>query len=164
MACPGASRLVGLLRRADERAGDHGVPAPSGRSLAPRHQAAGTEASARMAANEGNRQSLPAISAHPASVARTTVSKGLSQAASARSTGVVAVCFGSERMAVICAFRLLPRGRPCGPRGYFGGQSLSVGKTNGMTILGSPTGFASGSTGSAVLSPLPGVAKREGAA
>ena len=52
MACPGASRLVGLLRRADERAGDHGVPAPSGRSLAPRNQAAGTEASARMSANE----------------------------------------------------------------------------------------------------------------
>src|SRR3984957_20373647 len=45
-------RLVSLLRRADERVGDHGVPAPSGRSLAPRHQAAGTEASARMAANE----------------------------------------------------------------------------------------------------------------
>jgi hypothetical protein len=51
------------------------------------------------------------------------------------------------------------------PRDYFGGgQSSSVGKTNGMTIFGSPTGFASGSTGSAVLSPLPGVAKREAAA
>jgi hypothetical protein len=51
------------------------------------------------------------------------------------------------------------------PRGYFGdGQSLSVGKTNGMTILGSPTGFASGSTGSGVLSPLPGVAAREAGA
>ena len=35
---------------------------------APRHQAAGTEASARMAANEGNRQSLPAVSAHPAAL------------------------------------------------------------------------------------------------
>src|ERR1700722_20108513 len=68
-------RLVSLLRRADERVGDHGVPAPSGRSLAPRHQAAGTEASARMAANEGNPQSLPVVSAHPASVAGTTVSR-----------------------------------------------------------------------------------------
>jgi hypothetical protein len=66
-------------RRADERAGDHGVPSPSSRSLAPRHQAAGTEASARMAANEDNRQSLPAVSAHPASVARTTVSRQSSE-------------------------------------------------------------------------------------
>jgi hypothetical protein len=47
----------------------------SGRSLAPRHQATWTEALACMAANEGNRQSLPAVSAHPASVARTTVSR-----------------------------------------------------------------------------------------
>src|SRR5271165_3215872 len=79
MACPGASWLVVLLRRADERAGDHSVPAPSGRSLAPRHPAAGTEASACMAANEGNRQSLPALSAHPASVAGTTVSRQSSE-------------------------------------------------------------------------------------
>jgi hypothetical protein len=47
-----------------------------------------------------------------------------------------------------CAFRPFPRGRPCGPPRYFGGgRSLSVGKTNGMTILGSPTGFVSGSAG-----------------
>jgi hypothetical protein len=61
--------------------------------------------------------------------------------------------------------RLAPSRAAVGRRGYFGaGQSLSAGKTNGMTILGSPTGLASGSTGSPVLSPLPGVAKREAAA
>ena len=53
-------------------------------------------------------------------------------------TGVLSVPAISSRAAV----RL---------RDYLGGgQSLSVGKTNGMTILGSPTGFASGSSGSAV--------------
>jgi hypothetical protein len=58
----------------------------------------------------------------------------------------------------------LEGGRAAPVANFGGGQSLSVGKTNGMTILGSPTGFASGSTGSAVLSPLPGVAKRKAAA
>ena len=101
MACPGASWLVGLLRRADERAGDHSVPAPSGRSLAPRHQATGTEASARMAANEGNRQSLPAVSAHPASVARTTVSRQSPEVgARCGSTARRDLCGGRPAMAV----------------------------------------------------------------
>ena len=101
MACPGASGLVGLLRRADERAGDHSVPAPSGRSLAPRHQAAGTEASARMAANEGNRQSLPVVSAHPASVAGTTVSRQSSKVgARCGSTARRDLCGGRPAMAV----------------------------------------------------------------
>ena len=97
MACPGASWLVGLLRRADERAGNHSVPAPSGRSLAPRHRATGTGASARMAANEGNRQSLPAVSAHPASVARTTVSR---QSPEVGSTARRDLCGGRPAMAV----------------------------------------------------------------
>ena len=98
MACPGASGLVGLLRRADERAGDHSVPAPSGRSLAPRHQAAGTEASARMAANEGNRQSLPVVSAHPASVAGTTVSRQSSKVgARCGSTARRDLCGGGQQ-------------------------------------------------------------------
>src|SRR4029077_5009728 len=101
MACPGASWLVGLLRRADERAGDHSVPAPSGRSLAPRHQATGTEASACMAANEGNRQSLPAVSAHPAYVARTPFSRQ-SREVGARcgSTARRDLCGGRPAMAV----------------------------------------------------------------
>ena len=101
MACPGASWLAGLLRRADERASDHSVPAPSGRSLAPRHQATGTEASACMAANEGNRQSLPAVSAHPASVAGTTVSRHSSKVgARCGSTARRDLCGGRPAMAV----------------------------------------------------------------
>jgi hypothetical protein len=101
MACPGASRLVGLLRRADERTGDHGVPSPSGRSLAPRHQAAGTETSARMAANEDDRQSLLAVSAHPASVARTTVSRQSSEVgARCGSAARRDLCGGRPAMAV----------------------------------------------------------------
>ena len=101
MACPIASRPDGLLRRADERTGDHGVPSPSGRPLAPRHQAEGTEAPARIAANEGNRQSLPPVSAHPASVAGTTVSRQSSEAgARCGSTARRDLCGGRLAMAV----------------------------------------------------------------
>src|ERR1700730_16158757 len=101
MACPGASRLVGLLRRADDGAGGNGVPSPSSRSWAPRHQAAGTEASARMAANEDNRQSLPAVSTHPASVARTTVSRQSSEVgARCGSAARRDLCGGRPAMAV----------------------------------------------------------------
>src|SRR5208283_1467757 len=112
MACPGASRLAGLLRRADERAGDHGVPAPSGRSLAPRHPAAGTEASARVAANEGNRQSSPAVSAHPASVAGTAVSRQSSEVgARCGSAARRDLCGGRPAMAVPTA--TAPNGIKC---------------------------------------------------
>ena len=107
MACPGASWLVGLLRRADERPGHHSVPAPSGRSLAPRHPAAGTEASARMAANEADRQSLSAISTHPPPMARTTVSRHSSEVgARCGSTARRDLCGGRPAMAVPCTLRV----------------------------------------------------------
>ena len=98
----GASLMRPLFEHPRRRvAGDHGVQTPSGRSLAPRHQAAGTEASACMAANEGYRQPLPAVSTHPAPVAGTTVSRQSSEVgARCGSTARRDLCGGRPAMAV----------------------------------------------------------------
>ena len=53
-----------------------------------------------MAANEGNRQSLPAVSAHPASVARTTVSRQSPDVGPCGSTARRDQCGGQPAMAV----------------------------------------------------------------
>src|SRR3954468_9809067 len=101
LARPGPARLARLLRRADERPGDHGLPAPRGRTLAPRPPAPGPAASATVAPDEGARRALPALPAPPAPVAGAAVPRHPSEVgARCGSPARRDLCGGRPAMAV----------------------------------------------------------------
>src|SRR5262249_22009921 len=88
--------LARLLRRADERRSDHGLPAPHDRALVQGSPASQPENPPEpvMGSDEADRRTLLALSTHPAPVARTTVPRHYPRQEPGALAALAGICAG----------------------------------------------------------------------